>query len=407
MSSTGKPCLESTAGSTGEPSGEAAGEQFGSADGTFLEHPSNRTTPRIFVAATRQNDGKTTTCLGLYGALRHLGHNVGYIKPVAQRLIEVDGHLVDEDTQLISAIYDVNIPIQAMSPIAIDSSFTRRYLDHPEELRPVIVDRLCRAFDCAAREKDIVIIEGSGHAGVGSVFDCSNAHCAGILGAKCVLVAGGGIGRPVDEIAINKALLDRMGVECIGVILNKVLADKIEFVREYVGRGLRHLGVPLIGVLPLVSRLARPNLSQVVSEIDGRWVNFFHAERGSDRVLKVIMGAMSANTIADHLGRGVLVILPGDRDDLLYALSAYASSSDDPVACGIILTNNLVPKQRILDMLAKARIPVVRTEAESFTVTAKINNMTVKTQPEDTDKIPHIERIVRDNIDLNGLLRRL
>ncbi|MDR2863856.1 MAG: AAA family ATPase [Puniceicoccales bacterium] len=372
----------------------------------LLKEPLNTSTPRIFVAATRMNDGKTTTCLGLYGALHALGYRTGYIKPIAQRLIVVDNVSVDEDTQLINKIYDVNIPIAAMSPVAIDPAFTRRYLDNPDALRPQVVDKICRAFDRSAYEKDIIIIEGSGHAGVGAIFDCSNASNAHLLKSKCLIVAGGGIGKPVDEVAINKALFDKMGVECIGVILNKVLPDKIEFIREYVGKGLARLGVPLLGVLPLRERLAKPNLAQIVQEIDGRWLHR-PLQHAGERIQKVIMGAMSANTISEYLGPGVLVIMPGDREDLLFSLIASAGVHNSTVACGIILTNNLHPNARLLEMLRQTSIPVVGTDAESFAVTTKINNMTVKTQPEDADKIPVIESLIQENIDLPALLKML
>ena len=64
----------------------------------LLNKPLNTTTRRIFVAATRQNDGKTTTSLGLFGALHSLGHKVSYIKTVAQRIVEVEnGVEVDEE----------------------------------------------------------------------------------------------------------------------------------------------------------------------------------------------------------------------------------------------------------------------------------------------------------------------
>ncbi|NBV85510.1 MAG: hypothetical protein EBS01_04445 [Verrucomicrobia bacterium] len=45
----------------------------------------NKVTPRIYVAATRQDDGKTTCCLGLYAALERKFPRIGYIKPVGQR----------------------------------------------------------------------------------------------------------------------------------------------------------------------------------------------------------------------------------------------------------------------------------------------------------------------------------
>lgn len=372
----------------------------------LMTKPLNTTTKRVFVAATRMNDGKTTTCLGLYGALRGLGLNVGYIKPVAQRIIHVEGHPVDEDTQLVNSIYRVNIPIAAMSPVAIDPTFTRRYLESPEEIYPQVVDRMCRAFDRSAYEKDVVIIEGSGHAGVGAVFDSSNAANAKLLESKCLLVAGGGIGKPVDEIAMNKALFDQKGVECVGVILNKVLHDKIDYVREYAGRGLARLGVPLLGVLPLQESLAKPNLAQIVQEIDGQWLHRPH-DSGGRRIQKVIMGAMSANSVSAYLGPGVLMILPGDREDLLYSIIASAGVKGNQVAQGLILTNNLQPHARLLEMLRQTNIPVVGTDAEGFAVTAKINNMTVKTQPEDADKIPVIEELIRENIDLKSLLKVL
>ena len=86
----------------------------------------NTVTPRVFVAATRQDDGKTTTSLGLYAALRQRFGNIGYIKPVGQRFVEVEGEKIDEDTVLMSDTYRVRSRLLAMSPIAVEQNFTRR-----------------------------------------------------------------------------------------------------------------------------------------------------------------------------------------------------------------------------------------------------------------------------------------
>jgi len=50
----------------------------------------NTSLPRVFIAATRQNDGKTTTSLGLLSALQKRLQKVGYIKPVGQRFVQID-----------------------------------------------------------------------------------------------------------------------------------------------------------------------------------------------------------------------------------------------------------------------------------------------------------------------------
>src|SRR5580693_1570697 len=208
----------------------------------------NTNTPRIFIAATRQNDGKTTTSLGLIAALQTFFPRVGYIKPVGQRFIEIEDEKIDEDTILMDAVYRLNCPLVDMSPIAVEPDFTRKYLQAANN--EALVKKIQKAFDRVAWEKDFVLCEGSGHAGVGSVFDLSNAQVAKILRAKVIIVTQGGIGKPIDEISLNQALFEKEGVEIIGVILNKVLPDKLDFITDFARRGLKRKGLELLGVIP-------------------------------------------------------------------------------------------------------------------------------------------------------------
>jgi BioD-like phosphotransacetylase family protein len=368
----------------------------------LLLGPMNHDTRRIFVAATRMNDGKTTTCLGLTAALQSMGMRVGYIKPIAQRIVQSGDDQVDEDTLLIEGLFNLDIPIAAMSPVAIGPDFTKQYLENPEEIGPQLKDRICRAFDRAAYGKDIVVVEGSGHAGVGSVFGASNADNARVLRSKALLVAAGGIGKPIDEIALNKALFDKAGVEVVGAILNKVMPDKLEFIRDFAGRGLRKLGVPLLGVVPLQETLVYPNLDQVADETKARWI---HQPAGLRRVRRVVIGAMSARRSAEYQRvPGTLVIVPGDREDLL---EAFLAAGGGKSLTGVIFSNGLLPNDDIVRRLKEAGLPMAAVEAESFAVTARINNMTVKTMRQDSDKIPIIEKMIAESVDIRGLLRAL
>jgi BioD-like phosphotransacetylase family protein len=368
----------------------------------LLLRPMNLDTRRIFVAATRMNDGKTTTCLGLTAALQAMGLHVGYIKPIAQRVVMSGEDQVDEDTLLIDGLFDLNVPIAAMSPVAIGPDFTKQYLENPDEIGPQLKDRICRAFDRTAYGKDIVVVEGSGHAGVGSVFGASNADNAKVLGSKAIIVAAGGIGKPIDEIALNKALFDKAGVEVVGAILNKVMPDKLEFIRDFAGRGLRKLGVPLLGVVPLQETLVYPNLDQVADETKARWI---HQPTGLRRVRRVVIGAMSARRSAEYLRvPGTLVIVPGDREDLLEAFIAGVGAE---ALSGVLFSNGLLPNDDIVRRLKEAGIAMAAVEAESFAVTARINNMTVKTMRQDADKIPIIRKMISDSVDIQALLRAL
>src|SRR5271170_5792834 len=117
----------------------------------------NTITPRIFVAATRMDDGKTTTSVGLFAALQNRFPRIGFIQPVGQRFVEIEGAKIDEDTVLINETYHPHTPLKAMSPIAVEPNFTRRYLSGG--ITHQLHDRVRTAFDIAAWEKDFVIIE--------------------------------------------------------------------------------------------------------------------------------------------------------------------------------------------------------------------------------------------------------
>src|SRR5437899_10959131 len=231
----------------------------------------NHVTPRIFIAATRQNDGKTTASLGLIAALQQHFPRVGYIKPVGQRFVEIEEQKIDEDTVLMDAVYQLHCPLVDMSPIAVEPDFTRKYLQAANN--EALVRKIQKAFDRVAWEKDFVLCEGSGHAGVGSVFDLSNAQVASILGCKVILVTRGGIGKPIDEVALNQALFEKEGVQIIGVILNRVLGTKIEYITEFARRGLKRKGLELLGVIPHQSVLSSPTVDLIREELKAEMLN--------------------------------------------------------------------------------------------------------------------------------------
>ncbi len=359
-------------------------------------------TPRVFIAATQQNDGKTTSALGLFSVLKKRFGRIGFIKPVGQRFEEVDGKRIDEDSLLIDRTFKVETPIEDMSPIAVEPEFTRRYIEHANH--DFLVRRLRNSFDRACWEKEFCIIEGTGHAGVGSVFDLSNARVAHLLGSKVIIVSKGGIGRPIDEIALNKALFDKEGVEIAGVILNKILPSKFETVRDFAQRGLARLGIELLGAIPAEPILSSPTLNQISKEIRGRFVNSRAEARR--KVKRIIIGAMNASHVMEHFTPGTLIITPGDREDIILAALSTTALQGAEIA-GLILSGDLMPHPTVLDLIAQSAMPVISSPLDSYSVANSIHSMTVKTLPGDHEKIERIQALVEEHVNLDRLLEKI
>ncbi|MBL6763724.1 MAG: AAA family ATPase [Verrucomicrobiae bacterium] len=359
-------------------------------------------TPRVFIAATRQNDGKTTTSLGLLAEIRKRFTRVGYIKPVGQRFVEIEENKIDEDTVLMDSVYHLECPLIDMSPIAVEPDFTRKYLQ--EANRDFLVNRIRSAFDRVATDKDFVLVEGSGHAGVGSVFDLSNAQVAKELNAKVVIVTRGGIGKPIDEIALNKALFDKIGVEVIGVIINKVIPDKLAFVEEFARKGLKRQGLDLLGVLPHRPTLSRPTMHSLREDLRARVLNDGHSLNAL--VEDVVLGAMGANNAVKHFKRGMLLITPFDREDIIYAAAAEQDREVNHLA-GMVLTGGCEPSPSVLRVIGRLPFPVLLTPCGSYQAASIVHDTIVKTRPDDLQKIDLIRDLIAEHVDVDRLLNAL
>ncbi len=155
----------------------------------------------IYVSATREHVGKTTTCLALMAGLKkRFPNSVGFMKPVGQKQVYVHsdvlgGNLrVDKDVALMKEHFDMHrCDYRHMSPVLIPSGYTKDYIDgkisDDEQMKSIQ-----EAYKSISSRNEVVLCEGTGHCAVGSIVGACNAQVASLIGAKMVLVANGGLG---------------------------------------------------------------------------------------------------------------------------------------------------------------------------------------------------------------------
>lgn len=357
---------------------------------------------KVFIAATKQNDGKTTVSLGLVYNFQQIFKKVGFIKPIGQRYLEEEGLRIDEDSILIEKVCGIKCGLKDMSPIAVEKGFTEKYIAKPDKRS--ISRKIKESFNRVSKRKDLVIVEGTGHAGVGSVFDHSNATVAKLLGSKVILISSGGVGRPIDEIILNKALFEREGVKLLGVIVNKVLPSKFEKINRLVRSGLERKGINVLGVLPYDPMLARPTFEQIIEDHD------FEVICGKEYldlpISRIIVAAMEPDDAIKYIVEGSLMITPGDRKDMIKAaLGCFCADNRRLKISGIVLTGGINPDQGLLNLLQKAQIPVLMASEDTYEVATRLYDFTVKLRPRDKDKIETAVKLVKDNVDLRKILK--
>ncbi len=361
---------------------------------------------KIFIAATRQNDGKTTVSLGLIHVFRKYFKDIGFIKPVGQRYIVENGYKADEDSVLIEKVCGTSSQLKDMSPIAIEKGFTEQYIRQGNNEK--LTKDILSSFERVSKQKELVVIEGTGHAGVGSVFDLSNARVAKLLNTKVILVTAGGIGRPIDEIVLNMALFKKEGVDVIGVIVNKVLPSKYDKIKEIVNIGLKKRGIDVLGVIPYTQSLSMPFIHNILNETDIKLISKKTGMR--NKVQKILVGAMKPHDALNYIENGSLLITPGDREDLLMTLlSAHLLKKPKKSIslAGIILTGGIVPDKKIMTLIENAKIPVMMSQKHTYATAAEVHDLAVKIGPEDKDKTKTAEELVEKYVDIDKILKLL
>lgn len=360
---------------------------------------------RVYIGATRQNDGKTVVALGLLAALGKRVKSIGYIKPVGQQFLNINGEKIDKDVVLMAGVYPLKDKLSDMSPVAIPRGFTRNYINHPDQKKHR--NRIIKSFHTVARNKDIVLIEGTGHAGVGSVFDLSNAKVAKLCRSKVIMVCPGGVGRPIDEIFLNKALFDQRGVTLLGVIINKVRKDEYDKVNELVRKSLHSRRIEVLGVIPFEPLLSTPTIGEILRTIGGKLIS--GANRLSEQAGRYVIGAMPPSTAFDYFKKRYLLITPGNREDLILAAISHSLADDgtETMLSGIIITGGLLPHQNILNLIKKTGFPLIAVGDDTYTTTSKITNLRFKIKPEDREKAIKIQAMVEKYVDIDKVFSLL
>lgn len=88
----------------------------------------------VYVAATRQHVGKTSSALGLVNGLQKIFKDVGFIKPMGQEHVlhtRADGTtaLIDKDCPLFRELLGCSGALEDTSPLVVPRGYTKAYVD--------------------------------------------------------------------------------------------------------------------------------------------------------------------------------------------------------------------------------------------------------------------------------------
>ena len=330
---------------------------------------------------------------------------VGVFRPISRSTTEPDYVL-----ELLLAHTNVEIPYED----CIGVSYDRVHSD-PDSALTDIVSR----FAALERQCDAVVIVGSDYTDVGSPTELSfNARIAANLGAPVLLVLGGrhsdgGTNRTPDamrqvaEVATAELRLEHASL--LAVIANRADPEALPEIVAAVASAFDDAAqsVP-VWAIPENPFLVAPSVAAVLKSTNSTMVSGDPAllER---EALGTVIAAMSLENVLPRLTEGAVVVVPGDRTDVIVATLLAHSSDTFPSLAGIILNGgiSLPPQVERLVSGLQSSLPIATSALGTFETAQRITQTRGRLAADSVRKYDTARQLFDDNVDGDALLRLL
>ncbi|ALV42305.1 phosphate acetyltransferase [Pseudarthrobacter sulfonivorans] len=319
----------------------------------------------IYVSATTPGSGKSLVALGLADTLHRHADRIGFFKPVV--------HGPDAASDPMVALMK--------SRFALDDDRCRGGLTSTE-VRALLADgkradidaRCVEIFAEIAKHCDVVIVEGTDLTGQDAAVEFDlNARLANNLAAPVVAVVGAkGLSVAEAAAAVEVARKELVAEKCtlLAIMVNRADPDLMEEIAAAIKPGASNRPVY---VLPELEEIARPTTGEVATALGVRQIAGLADMERDVRDIKV--AAMNVGNFLNVLDEGALVIVPGDRADVMVACLASSFSPEFPVPSALILTGGLSPDANIYPLLAQAPFPVFAASQDTYTTAKRVSEV--------------------------------
>ncbi|WP_340676340.1 phosphate acetyltransferase [Paraperlucidibaca sp.] len=353
----------------------------------------------FLLAPTSTRVGLTSTSLGMVRALSRAGLSVGFFKAVAQHHYSDVGP--ERSTGLVKLTHNIDSP----EPLALGD--TERYI--AEHNLDDLLEALLTRFHVAAEGHDVVIIEGMVPTQQSSYATQVNVALANSLNAEAIIVSAPHEENAeafADRIALNVQQFGGPDQACIiGAVVNKLPSAEYAKALRASSPLFARDDFHLIGCIPWDESLNTPRVADVMALMQASPISVGDAARR--RVKKTVLCARAMPNTVQLLQPGVLIVTPGDRDDIIVA-SCLAAMNGVPLA-GLLLCTDFQPDERVFTLCRPAidaGLPVFTVASGSYDTARALAKINPEIPLDDAERAEAITEFMAGHLDQDWLQSR-
>lgn len=350
----------------------------------------------LYITSIEKFSGKTAVCLGIGKRLQAEGYRIGYIKPVSYEATQMAGYVVDEDATFVKNVLALEEDPRDLAPVVVTSDLLPDCLGPENDCG--LVDKIKEATAAAMRGRDLLLLEGGGSLRMGYALGLSTPYVAQMLDASVLAVVKyRGRMRILDD---TLAAEFRLGERLLGVILNRVPAEELDFVENQAVPFLEEHGITVLGTLVERPELAAISVHELIDVLDAKVISETRDEEAL--VESLMVGAMGAQEALSRfrVHQNKAVITGGDRTDV--QLAALETSTT-----ALVLSGNLRPTASVVRRADELGVTVMLVPTNTLETVEKIESVFGKTRLGQAQKLARFEALMSEYVDYKRLIELL
>ncbi len=253
-----------------------------------------------------------------------------------------------------------------------------------------LIENLIEKYKKLEENYDFVIVQGLHQDAFSSVLNIDiNLEIAKNLGSSyCIILKANGKNKEtiLDEIVIESKAIQLSGCTHFATFINRVDEDIIPLLQLELKKQKNIIPVYF---LKEVEELGKPTISEIKYHLECRVI--LGEKKDFKRIVKQVkIAAMQLEHFLTYIEDDDLIIVPGDRADIIVGAMTSIFSKSYPNIAGVLLTGGIDPNSsiiKLLDGFTNFPFPIMITNDNTYQTALKVSNIKAELTVDNERKI--------------------
>ncbi len=314
----------------------------------------------LYISSFEKGAGTIFVCLGMMHLLKKKYYRVGFFRPIIKHDIQNDPHI-----QLLFNHFSLSQDPQSSYGFTL-KKFRELSSQNKNSL---ILQELIIKIKKLEKEFDFILISGLNREEISVNLDFDiNLEISKNLDSPFLSIINAkkkSNTEILEALRVDKNSIKDEGVQYFGTFINRVDHSNFLSLTSLLNKNSI---VSNFYILPQIDALESISISDIQKKLKAKLL-FGETKNLNRQVINTKIASMTLDNFIKRVEEGDLIIVPGDRSDIIVGSLVAVHAKSTPTIAGVLLTGALKPKKAIAKLLHgfdNLSIPILSVDTDTY-----------------------------------------